>query len=386
MYIYGNAEKRVTMYLMKKNNVVAKIEVQNHIPVSYIQIYDKQNLPIGSYSPYDSVCKLLLKRWIESRAIPATRPDLHLLEQKLGQTYTDIFYQSAGVSINDTFWFCENPESIRWEDINYHRNGFDTIMLALHINQFIQGLHSPDITTDGVMSKFWYVSCDMPYLAKIDKEKNGILAANEILFSNIATMLGIRTSLYKEMRCENIQACTCPGFVTDENSCYISAMQLKHEDMSRCGEKLLTYISNNLGFQKEIREMITLDCLFHNTDRHERNFGIIMNSQGDTEFAPLFDNGYCLGANHNEMVVSDMDMRLSPDSREDILSRYGIALDIDRRMFLAELQTVYEMFLIPEWQYEKAKMELETGMTLVQSNNKVYFSNISKETDDVVRE
>ena len=26
----------------------------------------------------------------------------------------------------------------------------------------------------------------------------------------------------------------------------------------------------NLGFEKEVREMITLDCLLLNTDRHEK--------------------------------------------------------------------------------------------------------------------
>ena len=44
--------------------------------------------------------------------------------------------------------------------------------------------------------------------------------------------------------------------------------------------------------------MIVFDHLLHNTDRHEKNFGILMDlDTGKESFAPLFDSGSCLGWN-----------------------------------------------------------------------------------------
>lgn len=357
---------------MHKNTPVAEVEIINNIPIEYKKIINKNELPIGTYSPNSLTGKLLFKKWVDSRAIPSARPNIKNLESKLGLNRTELFLKTAGVSINDTYWFCEEPGKVNWEDMNYHDNGFDEVILSMLQEDIIQGLHSPDLTTDGVMDKFWFTAHNKLYLAKIDTLKDGALTANEVLYSTITSSLGAQTTPYFEGHLENIQYCACPGFITSPDADFITAMQLKHEDMRRSGSVLLEYLSKNLGFSKEISEMMTLDCLFHNTDRHEKNFGIIKTND-NISFAPLFDNGYCLGVNHDTMMVSDSDMKLLPDSRTDILARYGVNFDMDSEFVLSELKRIYELFTVPEWRYEKAKNELQAGLQLLVDNKKQYY-------------
>ena len=46
----------------------------------------------------------------------------------------------------------------------------------------------------------------------------------------------------------------------------------------------------------DINNMLVVDYLLNNTDRHLRNFGKIVNNEtGEVRFSPLFDHGFCLG-------------------------------------------------------------------------------------------
>ncbi len=45
------------------------------------------------------------------------------------------------------------------------------------------------------------------------------------------------------------------------------------------------------GFGKYINKMLTIDAFFLNEDRHTHNIAVLMNSQGDFAFCPIFDNG-----------------------------------------------------------------------------------------------
>lgn len=42
------------------------------------------------------------------------------------------------------------------------------------------------------------------------------------------------------------------------------------------------------SFGEEMLRLLTLDVMFRNTDRHLSNFGIILASNGNIKFAPIF--------------------------------------------------------------------------------------------------
>ena len=149
---------------------------------------------------------------------------------------------------------------------------------------------------------------------------------------------------------------------------------------------LIRFFIEKLNYEKEMKQMITLDCLFHNKDRHEKNFGIKRTKNG-LEFIAPFDNGYCLGADKQiGAKITDSDMKIFNYSRHEILNRYGIELQIDRTAILNVLQDTYELFNISEQRYEIAKEELEYGFNLIKSAGKMkeYISKGISFTNDKI--
>ena len=369
IYIYGKAEQKMTMYLMHRDIPTAIVETERNVPVTYSEIINRNELPIGTYHENKSTRRLLWDKWVKSRTIPSTRPDIRRLEQFYGKTVSELFMQSAGISLTDGYYFTENPENRIWDKINYHKNGFEEAILKSKMKLWIQvGQASPDFTTDGIMDKFWYQIHGLPYLAKLDKEHHNLLCANEVFYAKIAGMIGVSCVDYNlghfMAEKEKIYYCSCQSFITNPDEDFITAMQIKHEHMRLDRIGLLDHIIG-LGFEKEMREMMTLDCIFHNTDRHEKNFGIIRHINGSIRMAPLYDNGYCFGINHpNTDKITDRDMRLLPDSREQILDRYGCEIHIDKDTALSILEHIYVQYQIEDNAYEKAKNELLYGLEL----------------------
>lgn len=374
------------MLLMHKNIPIAKVRIDNHIILGYDEIYNEKELPLGTRGNGKQQEQILLNQWYASRSIPGIRPNLRNIEEKIGIRKSDMFFYNSGISITDTYWFKEEDEEINWKDINYHDNGFDPVFASYYFNFDTNGKISPDYTTDGIMEKFWFMSGDKPYLAKIDTKNENTLSANEIVYFKAAAMAGITTTPYLYGTTKTKKFCICPCFINNSEEDYISAMQIKHNDFSLFGEMLIRFFIEKLNYEKEMKQMITLDCLFHNKDRHEKNFGIKRTKNG-FEFIAPFDNGYCLGADKQiGAKITDSDMKIFNYSRHEILNRYGIELQIDRTAILNVLQDTYELFNISEQRYEIAKEELEYGFNLIKSAGKMkeYISKGISFTNDKI--
>lgn len=373
------------MILMFQDTPVAKLRCNKFKPIGYEEIYDKNKLPLGTKGFNDEQEKILFSHWYNSRAIPQTRPNLLDVENKLGMEINEAIIKSMAISITDCYWIKEDNLdciNLKWKDINYHNNGFDLTFANYYASNKIIFSKSPDFTTDGIMEKFWYLSSGIAYLAKIDNKYGNRLIANELVYNDIAKSLNINTTPYVLGKLNDVDFCASPCFVKNENENYISAMQIKHSNFSLSSENLLRYFSTELGFEKEIKEMIFLDCLLHNVDRHEKNFGFIKNSD-EIRFVPMFDNGFCLGVNHGRnKKVTDADMKLFNDKRKDILYRYSINKDVDELFCQNILKKYYEELNIEEELYEISKLELEYGLNLIKENNRKYFFTSQEYTKD----
>ena len=367
------------MILMHQNTPVAEVFFENNRPVAFGTIYNRMEMPIGTLTNFKAQERILLTKWHESRSVPAVRRNFMAVEEKLGMDRAEMFLRSSGVSLTDTYWFKEPEDTVTWEDINFHDNDFSGVIANCLLNGDDAAFSkSPDFTTDGIMEKFWYSDHGVPYLAKLSsttKKNEETLSANEIVYAKIAESVGINTTPYVMGTSSIGQFCTCPCFITASDQDFITALQLKYEDFKRTSEALLRYLMRQKGFEKEVREQITLDVILHNTDRHEKNIGIITNKK-DTWFAPSFDNGYCLGAGMNvDSPIVDNNMKLFQDDRIGILERYAVPLDFDKAYCLSVIKNTYEQFHIPEERYERAKKEFKYGLELYANRDKsIYLS------------
>lgn len=376
------------LQLMHQNEPIARIAIENQIPVGYMDVYKKELLPLGTYHENSMLCKALLKKWYEGRSIPGTRVNLAKLLQKTGENIQSMFWENMGVSITDTYWFKKETDTILWDDINYYQNGFDPVFQNKILKEIFQKGKTPDYTTDGIMEKFWFESYGEFYLAKLDRLCHNLLCANEVVYSQIAKLLEISVCSYTHQTFHDLNMCICPCFIKNEKSDFLSAMQIKHA-YQYTGLNLLRYFKN-LGFEKEIKDMMTLDCILHNTDRHEKNFGFIK-EDNVLSFVPLYDNGYCLGANYIQEFqknntlslnhkIANADMKLLSDSREQILQLFPTEYEISFLDCLSILQDVYEMFHVPETIFALAKQELEAGIEIYHNTQKkIHFISWEKE-------
>lgn len=363
------------MYLMHRDKVAAEVEVDHkNRPIGIKTIIDENEMPVGVFSRNKQTMKLLFDSWLKSRSVPEARPNLQQIEKKLGKAQSDFFMQNAGVSLTDGYFFSENKNAILWKDINFHNNGFDETFLQIKLDLWKKGIKSPDFTTDGMMEKFWTNNNGTPYLIKMDNIHHDLLCANEVFYFHAAQMLKINAVPYfhgefsEKKDGKQVKYCTCPSFVVSPNEDFVNALQVRHAESNLSnGKSLILYFKNELGFDKEIREMLTLDCILHNTDRHEKNFGYIKSINGEIRMASLYDNGTCLGVNNifNENIT-DKDMKLLRDSRYGILRMFGMPVSLDEQMLISDLQETYELFDIEEKFFQKAVLELKKGIGIYQ--------------------
>ncbi len=368
--------------MMHKDTPVAKVRFENNVPVQYEDIYNESDIPIGTIGRLPIWQKKFLEEWVKSRAIPSARPGMLKLYNSLGTNSAELFIKNAGISLTDTYWF-KTDENIKWTDVNFHTNGFDQVLAEYYLDgNFSQKIKkSPDFTTDGCMEKFWIVSDGLPYLVKMDTQHKNILCANEVVFSEIATQMNVKTTRYYPSIVGNTIGCICKSFVEDPNTDFVTAMQFKFNNYEHVGPELYNYLIRDLGFEKEIREMLTLDCVLHNKDRHEKNFGVLYRDNQPVSFVPPYDNGGILGGTSAGYILeaqelpqlSDADMMIIPWKRQSILEKYGCDVPFDKNTMMAILQSTYEQFNIPEILYEYAKKELEYGLSIYAGYKKSEF-------------
>jgi len=113
---------------------------------------DTKRLPL-SVRDYDS-----LRKWFESRRIPASREHIDYLEQNLKMSLGELVHKSLGLSLSDAFWVKPKDENVTWSQVNFFKNDFsDDIGEYLMGGGEINSLFSPSNTTDGVMKKKWVI-------------------------------------------------------------------------------------------------------------------------------------------------------------------------------------------------------------------------------------
>lgn len=174
------------------------------------------------------------------------------------------------------------------------------------------------------------------YLVKFPdpiKEKNKNLsyknnAFSEYIGSNIFEICGIKTQktllgTYKYKEKEKI-VCACEDFTDEENLLYeFENLALSTNPDKRIETEIkdiMEVIEENKMIstertKKEFWKMFVIDSLIGNTDRHNGNWGFILNKRtGKIDFAPIYDCGSCL----NPMLEDEEIERISDSELKNL--------------------------------------------------------------------
>ena len=351
------------MLLMHKDKIVAELSMRGSV-IAGVNVVDMDEMPIG-VDRRPALTLNSLNKWMHGRSIPQERQGISAIEKALGCSISDAAIKAMAVSLTDCYWIQENDSSLRWKDVNYHDNSFPELLFDVvvkHEEVEISDFRLPDITTDGALEKTWVHSNNIPILLKRGQTldcKQNLLSANEVVVSEIASRLGFACAEYfpRVVNTREI-VCASPCFVRNIGDEYVSAYQIQNQ--YRIFRKDLYDWFVSRGFEKEMKDMLYLDHLAHNTDRHEKNFGVIRSAESGNilRMAPIFDSGSCLDWNglgnsyqyDAKPFFDDRYEQLKLLSSEDVKDRHSLPLE----MLTTIIHDIYEQFGIPGRQTENA--------------------------------
>jgi len=294
--------------LMHKNIPVANVElIEEEGIISKINdTLSSVRAPLGTLNN-NKLDRKKLNRWFKDRSIPASRQNIkQILEEMQISTPQSLAIHSYGLSLSDHYWIKPSEKNISWESVNFYQNNFsDDMGEILFLNKSGSdpniNINSPDNSSDGWLKKRWMQQDNKQLLVKGGSGYFEQEPYNEEIASNIMKHLGIHHTPYKQIFIKDKAYSVCENF-TNENTEYITASRLydsekkanhlsNYEHLLNCCEKIgITNITDHLD------QMLIIDYIIANTDRHWGNFGFIRDAdtlkyQG---FAPIFDNGTSL--------------------------------------------------------------------------------------------
>lgn len=285
---------------MNKDREVAKVKVTND-SAYIVETYDV--IPPYIHDIFD---------WINCRSSPVGRANIQYLMKLAGiRNKSEYLSVTHGISMRDTLWFREEHSKIAWDKISPYTNSFSRVISEICLNgnyKYSGELRSPspDYKIDGSIDKCW-------------KRVNGEIYLYKTAGECINMFMGIRT--YMEYYASQI----AKQLITDKNHFIdykirvdnTSTGRLKPYVVCPCftSEKygLLDYGDSvyknlNIGeFDKNIhgdsrsriilREMLVLDSIILNHDRHDGNYGFLVDNDTYDIYGltPIFDNDCSMG-------------------------------------------------------------------------------------------
>jgi hypothetical protein len=299
-----------TYSLMHQNFIVLELEINRWGEITSLgETYLLDHLPVRQTSKID-LDYLSFRRWWRNRSIPSSREGLqnalNILRRKEAQ---ELLCESLALSLTDHYWIkpVESPDT--WEQVNLLHHDFsedfgNLLFGRRDANDSKQmNLMTPDLTTEGVLRKRWTIINGERYLLKGGSTTANLEVANEVLASIICSRLNIPHISYELIKVEKQYYCACPCFMKDhlEFMSIAKIRELLPESDDSFTYNYLLKLSEALGLPNEqvkIDQMIVLDYLIVNIDRHLNNFGFLRNpvTLEWLTFAPLFDNGNSMWA------------------------------------------------------------------------------------------
>ena len=292
--------------LMHKNRVILKFNFERRqlgYAYSFLPYAAKNSLPIGV------VDEDTLETWLMERVIPLSREHIDMVLESLGvsdKDYLSFLRICRGLSLNDSYWLKDSNDVVTWQDINLYMNDFKDALM--YVTFFGESSHlggklvTPELTTGGILGKCWRRVDGKVYMYK--KGSSGYANAGKEVFSEavVSRLLEVINRVYPISYCqyellhwEGVLCTRCELFCTED----ISFVPMKTLLRTRLGNIPWTYqrLIDNFNILKQgVDDMMVVDYIIENKDRHHGNYGALYNLyiKDRFTFSPIFDNGASL--------------------------------------------------------------------------------------------
>lgn len=304
--------------LMNKDVVVATYKEHQGIDDYYYDLVEQ----FDPYLPYNFID---INNWIDGRQIAKHRSSIEKLMRELGLTTRhDFIGMIRCLSLTDTFWMKRENEALKWADASLYRNPFDDVIARIAFDG--TGMYgrqnspaSPEFATSGSFAKCWIRESEQISLLKRGSTgfaNAGFEPYSEVLASDLLQAAKTDHVPYTLMKFHGKLACKCPIF-TSEDVGFVSAYRFFDKPF---GVPDMLEFSAAHGAEESFREMIVMDAVMANVDRHSGNYGFLVdNATGDIlRMAPLFD--------HN---MACLPMMMEADDFEEYVNAIGPKIGTD---------------------------------------------------------
>lgn len=220
-----------------------------------------------------------------------------------------IFKACRGLSLEDSYWVKQDGDYQCWKDVNLFYNSLALFVTEVSLSgrnkQFKvdvdirQNIHTPELTTLGASAKGWIRHKDGIYLHKVGKYE---LPACEIL-----DVLGIEHISYRESTENEIKLYLSnerKEWIQGVGEAIVNSKLFTSEDVALVTFEEFSNFCSIYGLNPydEARKinpeaylkMQIADYILNNNDRHEQNWGFLMDNQTGKliGYCPLFDHDH----------------------------------------------------------------------------------------------
>ncbi len=270
-------------------------------------LFHPEHLPVGVHVRKDIVDRSELNDWWSGRCIPSSRMGVkEALEVFEVSSTLQLLTKCYGLSLSDQYWTKPNDSVITWEQINFFDHEFsedvgDVLLGRTRKNKAVNFM-GPDNTSDGYLKKQWKTQNGKRYLFKNGTKPFKQQPFNEVIASRLMERLGIGHVDYMIQWQDGEPFSVCEDFVNRDTE-LVTAWRLMSDVKKPNNKSQYQHCVNcfcEIGItdiKQKLNEMLVVDFLIANEDRHFNNFGAIRDAETlkYLKFAPIFDNGTAFG-------------------------------------------------------------------------------------------
>ena len=272
------------------------------------QVFAPEHLPAGVLVKKDGIDRAALYEWWADRSIPMNRAGVSEAMKELQLSdIRQLVLKSFGLSLSDQYWIKPVGQDLSWEQINFFEHPFSEdvgeALFGVKKQDTAQKTDfvSPDNTTDGYLKKRWKIIDGKRYLLKDGSQPFFQQPFNEVIASELMQRLGVRHVPYTLLWENRKPYSVCEDFLTKDTE-LVTAWRIMKTQKQANSTSVYQHVRNccaDLGVDvtTDLDQMIVVDYLIANEDRHLNNFGLIRNAK-TLEWlgsAPIFDSGSSLG-------------------------------------------------------------------------------------------
>ena len=264
-----------------------------------------------------------------------------------------------GLSLEDAYWIRQEGDDKTWEEVNLFHNPLSLFVTEISLSgtnvhysakaEERGNIHTPELTTLGASAKGWIRQEGKLFLHKVGKYEvpaNQILTALDIshIHYQISTDEEISSYLSEERKewIEGVgEAVVNSELFTSEK---ISLVTFEEFQIFCSHYGMNPYLEAEKMDEKFYLKMQIADYILNNNDRHEQNWGFLMENETGklTGFCPLFDHDHAFVSYTDVMSqTSESEMTLR-DAAVRAQKELGLNLDkldaMERPQFLSDAQ------------------------------------------------